>query len=354
MTSFCLLKDPGLYVAQDWDLLADQAGRDFWLAHFENQFAATAGHAAQQYGRTAGKRIAAASAEFAGLIQKLRADPASLDGKLNIMVLDAVRRDILRKHGLDDPYTKVKTHANAAATEVYPQLIRKVRAIADDRQRWLYLVKCVMAGNIFDTGSPATMNLSNDPKNFLSALEKVKPRPWLADDFDALVEDLCSAPPSKWSKVVVFVDNAGADFILGLMPLVRELALDGAKIVLAANERPALNDMTVDETIDVIDRLAVTDADLAALIKANMLEVLASGSDLPLLDLSEVSEPLNEAADDAELVILEGMGRAVETNYDAAFKVDSLRLALLKNETLATHVGGQLFDCICKYTRPGR
>ena len=46
----------------------------------------------------------------------------------------------------------------------------------------------------------------------------------------------------------MFVDNAGRDLILGVMPLVREMALAGTMIVLAANELPSINDITVDET----------------------------------------------------------------------------------------------------------
>jgi len=72
-----------------------------------------------------------------------------------------------------------------------------------------------------------------------------------------------------------------------------------------------------------------------------------------MIDLSDVSDELNDASADADLVILEGMGRAVETNFDAKFKVDTLRLALLKNETVARRLGGGLFDCVCKFTPAG-
>ncbi len=95
--------------------------------------------------------------------------------------------------------------------------------------------------------------------------------------------------------------------------------------------------------------LAAQDADLAALIEGGMFEVVSTGSEIPLLDLSEVSDELNEAAGDADLVILEGMGRAVESNYDAPFTVDCLRLAVLKDAGVAARVGGDVFDCICKY-----
>ena len=51
------------------------------------------------------------------------------------------------------------------------------------------------------------------------------------------------------------------------------------------------------------------------------------------------------------MFVLEGMGRAIESNFDAAFTVDCLQLALLKDPRVAAHiVGAELYDCVCKYT----
>ena len=51
----------------------------------------------------------------------------------------------------------------------------------------------------------------------------------------------------------------------------------------------------------------------------------------------------------ADLVVLEGMGRAVHTNLYAKFTVDSVKLAVLKNEWLAKSLGGQQFSVIFNY-----
>jgi type II pantothenate kinase len=85
-----------------------------------------------------------------------------------------------------------------------------------------------------------------------------------------------------------------------------------------------------------------------------MLEVVSTGSDIPLIDLSDVSDELNEAAADGDLVIIEGMGRAVESNFDAAFTVDAVRLAVLKDPHVAAGLGGVPMDPICKYTPVAR
>ncbi len=349
MSHFCLLSAPDNYVAIDWDLLTDRAGREHWLDHFEQHFAQTLDHARTWYGRSAGERIEAAGRELNEAIRRLRDEPGSLpSGELNIIELDRLRREILHRHGLDDPFQHIKARENAAAMELYPRVVHDLHVMGSE-EKWLRLVECVFAGNIFDLGAMETMHLAQESPDFLGLTEKTKPRPWLVDDYDRLARDLLTAPPTPWRKGIVFVDNAGSDFILGLMPLVRELALGGTQIVLAANETPALNDMTIDETIDVVERLAGVDADLAALIGGGMLEVVSSGSDIPLIDFSEVSDDLNDTAADADMVILEGMGRAVESNFDAAFTVDSLRLAILKDEAVAQRIGGEVFDCICKY-----
>lgn len=53
-----------------------------------------------------------------------------------------------------------------------------------------------------------------------------------------------------------------------------------------------------------------------------------------------------------DLVVIEGMGRAVHTNYYAALRCESLKLAVIKNSWLAERLGGRLFSVIFKYEVP--
>lgn len=46
------------------------------------------------------------------------------------------------------------------------------------------------------------------------------------------------------------------------------------------------------------------------------------------------------------------MGRAVHTNYHAALRCESLKLAVVKNAWLAERLGGRLFSVIFKYEVP--
>ncbi|MBS3734435.1 MAG: DUF89 family protein [Phycisphaerae bacterium] len=349
MSTFTLLRDPESYRPLDWDLTADADAREKWLSQFEKVFERVLAQAQEQYGRVAEKQVAEAGEQFAETIASLRADPAALPGgTLDLMALDKLRDRILRDNHLDDPFKDVKQRANEQAAEQYLDVARRFHEL-DVVERWEHLVRGVFAGNLWDMGSTATHDLAEAPTDFVQTVENVKPRPWLVDDFDAVAGAVEGAPPLKWAKAVIFCDNAGSDFVLGLMPLARELVLAGTEVVLAANELPSLNDITVDETVAVVEHLAAIDRDLQAMIDAQMVEVVSTGGTMPVLDLSDVSDELNAAAEGADLVVLEGMGRCVETNWDAQFTVDRLDLALLKNAVVAERLGGELYDCVCRY-----
>jgi len=349
MSGFALLSDPDSYVPLHWDLTSDQAAREQWLDVFSRVFDDILGHATRRYGRDARSRIEDARQEFSELVASLREHPTALpSGRLDLVELDRARDKVLRMHRLEDALDLVKDHADARAADMYPELVHRLHTL-EDADKWEALVRGVFAGNLFDLGIDPEMR-PQEEQDFLAAIEATPQRPWFIDDFDALSAAFAEAPPARWSKAVFFVDNAGSDFILGALPLAREMAMAGTAVVLAANERPSLNDVTVNEVVDIVERLAGQDRDLDALIVGNMMEAVSTGTDLPVLDLSEVSDELNEAAEDADLVVLEGMGRSVETNFDAEFRVDALRLSVVKNEQVASRIGCDVNDCICRYT----
>jgi type II pantothenate kinase len=87
-------------------------------------------------------------------------------------------------------------------------------------------------------------------------------------------------------------------------------------------------------------------------LDANTLVVVSSGSDLPVIDLSRVSAELVDAARGADLVVLEGMGRGIETNLFARFACDALNLGMVKHPEVAQCLRGTLYDCVCRFARP--
>jgi type II pantothenate kinase len=119
--------------------------------------------------------------------------------------------------------------------------------------------------------------------------------------------------------------------------------------VLAANESPALNDITIRELRPLLKRLESLDFRLSLLVSEGMIEVMSSGGDHPLIDLSRVSEECNTAAADSDLIVLEGMGRGVESNWRQQFKCDVWRVALLKDACVTRWLGAELFVPVCRF-----
>jgi uncharacterized protein with ATP-grasp and redox domains len=110
----------------------------------------------------------------------------------------------------------------------------------------------------------------------------------------------------SWKKAVIFVDNSGADIILGILPFARELLRRGTQVVLAANDLPSINDVTYHELLEIIAKLKDKNGKLVGVDTSNLL-IAISGNDLPVIDLARVSQELAYLANDADLVILEGM-----------------------------------------------
>lgn len=91
-------------------------------------------------------------------------------------------------------------------------------------------------------------------------------------------------------KAMLFVDNAGADVVLGMLPLARELLRSGAEVLLCCNSLPSVNDITAPEMEQLLPRVADADAVLASAISSDRLRVVADGNDLPVIDLRRVSQ----------------------------------------------------------------
>ena len=64
---------------------------------------------------------------------------------------------------------------------------------------------------------------------------------------------------NKCRSAIVFVDNAGSDLVLGILPFVREMLKSGVRVVLAANEKATINDVTCDELVGLFTRVVAHD-----------------------------------------------------------------------------------------------
>jgi hypothetical protein len=282
-------------------------------------------------------------------------------------------------------------------------------------------IECCLAGNLFDAGAAsAVQNVafrdedsggsprSTDPdtcvirtldaealrETFQRARERVRRDPaaggYRYDGLDALIARATGDDP--WRRVVIFCDNAGAD-VMGMTLLARSLAgLGGAgtKIALVANDTAALNDITHEELkaflAAVTDRgdpklsrgggrkpspydasgIIFGDALLGAQMNGCMVTALPSGQCSTLLDLNRAGAELNDwvreqfeqvPAGREWLVVFDGMGRGLESNWDVgafvAEGVQTLNLAMIKSEINAKRLDAEVYDCVVKLETGG-
>ena len=54
-------------------------------------------------------------------------------------------------------------------------------------------------------------------------------------------------------------------------------------------------------------------------LQEGRVSVASDGSDMPVIDLRELSPQFVEAVSQADLIIIDGMGRGIETNLNAQF-----------------------------------
>ncbi len=122
---------------------------------------------------------------------------------------------------------------------------------------------------------------------------------------------------------------------------------EDTKIILCANSKPAINDTTYAELTIIVKKACALDSTLKdAYYSTNRLLIMETGSGSPCLDFNRINVELAESCSKfkVDLVILEGMGRAIHTNYDAKFKCDCLKIAVVKNSWLANRLDLKVND----------
>ncbi|XP_007979100.2 4'-phosphopantetheine phosphatase isoform X2 [Chlorocebus sabaeus] len=320
-----LLLDPPSYVPDTVDLTDDALARKYWLTCFEEALDGVVKRAvaSQPDSVDAAERAEKFRQKYWNKLQTLRQQPFAY-GTLTVRSLLDTREHCLNEFNFPDPYSKVKQRENGVALRCFPGVVRSLDTLGWE-ERQLALVKGLLAGNVFDWGAKAVSDvLESDPYfGFEEAKRKLQ-------------------------------DNSGIDIILGVFPFVRELLLRGTEVILACNSGPALNDVTHSESLIVAERIAGMDPVVHSALREERLLLVQTGSSSPCLDLSRLDKGLAALVRErgADLVVIEGMGRAVHTNYHAALRCESLKLAVIKNAWLAERLGGRLFSVIFKYEVP--
>lgn len=339
------------YVPGLWDLTVDEGARSYWLPALKRN----SRHMLDTFMQTAPQEMRERSDEahdrFCRLLDDFERD---LDprGPRTVNELVRLRQEIFTECEIPDPYRDLKRADNEWALSVLRKRPDTVPHDVSREERLRWIVSLVLAGNLLDMGSAEARRLHEDASvSVFERAEEVARRTWFRDQLKELDAALGSGPRGDGSAVIC-IDNAGAEIVLGVTTLVRHLASLGYSCTIAANEVPALNDMTAVETKRLLDAIASVEPKVRGLMDTGRLRVISSGSVTSGLNMLKVSEEFDRASSGCELLIILGQGRAVETNWSTDLSIPWARVATVKDRYVARAVGCEVFDPLLTFHTP--
>ena len=223
-------------------------------------------------------------------------------GNLTVRSLLDMREHCLMEFDFHDVYLKQKQLENKAALASLPAYLDCLQNM-DWRQRQEALALGILAGNVFDWGAKeVALLMEADKMDFEAAKRHVGPRPWLIDNVDAWIERM-EGPAHKC--VCIFIDNSGGDFILGIfynlylyfrltklvpgvVPFVIEMLSRKTRVILCANTRPILNDVTYAELSLLLGQVSRMSEVVSEALQSGLLVARDSGQGSPCLDLARM------------------------------------------------------------------
>jgi type II pantothenate kinase len=349
---FSRLLDRDNYLPGLWDLHEDLGARDYWIDTLSRNLQHMVGSYAQEASTKAKRSCEAAQAEYLQYLDDFKSS-SKPERPRTVNALVEVRQNIFESFGVPDPYKSLKVMENNAALAMLSQVRLPVFSNVSlfERLRWDFSM--IMAGNFFDMGSAAAREEHTGISNaLLERAVQLTAKDWFRDDLKRLASIL-ERGPQHGGSVLVCIDNAGAEIVLGVPSLIKTLAAAGFRTTIVANESPALNDMTAAETTGLLGQIGMLDTDVKSLMESETLHVVSSGSRTSGLDMTRVSSEFDDAASVAELLVIIGQGRAVETNWHTKLALPWARAAVVKDRLVAQAVGCELFDPLLTFEVPG-
>jgi len=345
-----LLKDADNYSPDTVDLTHDHDARQYWLQCFQDSLPKFTDRAIDSQANVVdvNERADKFKEKFLTRLQMLKAKPFAF-GSLTVRSLLDMREHCLKEFDFHDPYLRQKQFENKTALAILPSRLQELQEM-DWQSRQVELALGFLAGNVFDWGAKEVALLMEEGKlDFNAAKGHIGDRPWLMDNVDSWIERLSSKPPHQC--VCIFVDNSGGDFMLGVVPFTEEMLRRGSSVILCANSHPILNDVTYAELVILLSQVAEVSPVIKEGLLSGKLVARESGQASPCLDLSRLNHQLAEDMKQmgVDLIVLEGMGRAIHTNLYTPFTCESLKVAVIKNKWLAQRLGGEMFSVIFKY-----
>ncbi|KAF5405985.1 Type II pantothenate kinase [Paragonimus heterotremus] len=355
---FPLLEAPTHYVPDTWDLTQDSEARAYWLSCLESGVERHRLKAEESQAGTmpdASERSRQYSERYCAYLHELGQNP-SCSGVLTVRCLLSAQQHFLREFGFGDAFAMQKKLENRSALLALPARLQYLSGLSWE-ERQFTLIRGLLAGNLFDWGAAEVLKFfSEAPTDKLgvplleSTLAQIPPRPWLIDDYDEWIEAI-RLDRRAYRCMLIFCDNSGPDVILGVLPFALEFLSRGTKVILAANSGPAINDVTFQELEILLRLIASHEPVVREALSSGRLLVAENGQSSPCLDLRLTASTLVQLIkrELVDLVVIEGMGRAVHTNLHARFRVDCLKVAVIKNAWLARRLGGKLYSVVFKF-----
>ncbi len=269
-----------------------------------------------------------------------------------------IREALLRGHGLYDPYQGIK--ARLAQDLLRPAHTACCAAwemgTKDDEGALTGILASMLAGNLFDLGSRTTqeafrrgeLDIGAAATRFRAPAEALLAR--LGGDARALLRPAYRRLGERAEgRVLVFADNAGPDFLLGVIPAALYWA-SRWEVIVVVNSLPASSDVTLDEAGAHLAVLAAfPGSPLEPALCAGRVALVGSGTGSPGIDLRHVGEELDAAGAGARWILFVGQGRGVETNWTTRFRCPAFRAAVIKDEHVARAIrvapGAPIFRC---------
>ena len=178
----------------------------------------------------------------------LASSPLDPSVKYSCLYLCKLREEALRKAGFRDIFRQIKVTENGNALKLLRGVCKELDALTDgsgvasegvtangvtsngvaangttgqmiEKQEtaWATVIRNILAGNIFDCGTAATRG---DVFCFERSRSKLADRPWIVDDLDLFVRTMMT---KTYRKALLFCDNSGPDFCLGMLPFARQV-----------------------------------------------------------------------------------------------------------------------------------
>ncbi len=355
-----------------WDLAEDEGAREHWVGILRGN-----AHYLLELVRDDGSPVQRAAAERAvgllgEMLDEIQEGSAAREVR-TVHEMTLVREHILRAHGLYDPYFLTKRRQAETYLQAAAEACEKAWTETDHPAS---LLSRLLAGNLFDLGSQSTqeafregrLDPLSDHQRFRAPVEA-----WIDDQPDEAIDPWLPRPqpldrPGR-GRVLLLADNAGPDFLLGIVPVALYLARSWT-VYIVANTHPASSDITYAEAAVWMDRLAGLDpqetpelrrsqappgagrSPLAEVLSSGRLSLVPSGTGSPGIDLAHVGPALCEVAREADWLLIDGQGRGIETNWTTRFRVPSYRVAVVKDRLVAGVVGCEPGAPLLRYDPP--